>query len=206
MKISKKVLSMVICGFIVFVGSQVGLIKSHEATTNNTRATQSDVLWEQQIAFKLRAKWNSLYKAWWNIKLVCTKDGKLRLEGPTNIPGNLTFDDRFIMGYRRANSLENHLSFVFGPSRYASAGDALNRAMILFNQAKVKIGDSIFVHGEDWNDTLRFPGYNSVIRKTSKNVYEYGYKNIDRYVVGFEATKYSLEERQDLVHIEYRHA
>ena len=206
MKISKKVLSMVICGFIVFGGSQVGLIKAHAATTNNTRATQSNVKWEQQIAFKLRAKWNSLYKAWWNIKLVCTKDGKLRLEGPTNIPGNLTFDDRFIMGYRRANSLENHLSFVFGPSRYASAGDALNRAMLLFNQAEVKIGDEIFVHGENWTDTFEWLPMNSKIHQTSQNEYAYGYKNIDRYAVGFKATENGLDEVQNFVHIEYRHA
>ena len=206
MKISKKVLSMVLCGFIVFGGSQVGLIKAHAATPNNTRATQSNDYWRQKIRFKLRAKWNSLYKSWWTIDLVCGKDGILRLEGPTNIPGNLTFDDRFIMGYRKDGSLENHLSFVFGPSRYASAGDALNRAKILFNQARVKIDDSIFVHGEDWNDTLTFPSYDSVICRTSQNVYDYGYKNIDRYVVGFKATNYGLVERQDMVHIEYRHA
>ena len=204
MKISKKVLSMVICGFIVFGGSQANLIKAHAASSSTT-SIQNSIQWKQTVRFKLRAKWNTLYKAWWSINLVY-RDGRLTLEGPTNIPGNLTFDDTFVLGYRNYDKdplrQETKIITQFRPSHNCSAGDALRRAMDLFNRAGIKRFDTIFMNGENWNDTLKFSSVNPKIIQNSNNNYSNGYITVDKFKTGFKVEDRGLVE-QGIIHYTY---
>ena len=194
MKISKKVLSMVLCGFIVLGGSQVSLINAH-AQSYSTTSIQNSTQWRQTIRFKLRAKWNTLYKAWWSIDLVY-KNGHLTLEGPTNIPGNLTFDDTFVFVKLDERQKHNQTITKFRPSHNLSAGDALKRAIDLFNKAGVHDTDYIFIYGEDWNDTFEYSYVNHVIKQTSNNDYSRGFHNVVRGLTGFKVSSNGLEEHR----------
>ena len=192
MKISKKVLSMVLCGFIVFGGSQASLIKANAASSSTT-SIQKSTQWRQTIHLKLRAKWNTLYKAWWSIDLVY-KNGNLRLEGPTNIPGNLTFDDTFVFQSMDEGQKKQQTITKFRPSHNLSAGDALRRAMDLFNKAGIHDTDYIFIYGENWNDTLKYSSVNPKIIQKSNNNYSLGFHNVVRGLTGFKVSSNGLEE------------
>ena len=199
MKISKKIVSMLLCGFIAIGGSQLSLVKAHASsvTTRSVQANQGD-LWREGVRLKLQAKYNHLYKDWWEITLVCDKNGHLRLEGRTDIPGNLTFDDNLIMGQRYyepgLRKRVTALCFEVGPS-WGSASTDLKDSMRLFNESDVKVGDLLFAHGRGWNGTLRFSPRNNVIHNTiSNNDFTQGYKSVSRWATGFEIRKNGLYE------------
>ena len=91
MKVSKKLLSMVLCGCITFGGVQALSLKKVDAF-------QEPIKWSVPIRIKLRAVNNYFYKQWRQINLDCTKDNILQLRKTSTIPNNMTFDDNFVIG------------------------------------------------------------------------------------------------------------
>ena len=195
MKISKKILSMVLCGFIVAGGSQATLVKAN-AQSKQVVIVGSDKVpsaWQQGVQIKLQRKGFPSSKTYWKIKLVY-KNGHLRLEGPTNIPGCYTFDDTFIMGYQKQGG-SVQAPIIFRTCNNASAGNALKRAMDIFNRADIKDGDKIFMNGKKWQTTLKFTS-NLLIKGITGNDYTKGYQpdRIDRNTAGFTVEPDGLYE------------
>ncbi len=192
MNTSKKVLGMLFCCFIVLGSNQVNLVNAHAAE------------WKQQIKLKLRAKWNFLYKDWWTMNLHY-KNGNLTLEGPTNIPENLTFDDVFVFGYKRYGAydqvFDDHVA-VFRGLLGSEAGYALERAKCNFNKKHIKNSDAIFMNGEYWDDTLTFPYPNHKIIQTSDNNYSLGFISVNKFTTAFRVGDNGLTE-QYLSHYTY---
>ena len=194
---SKKVLSMLLCGLIVIGGGHSATLVKADATSSNTmsKSAQGEVLWRQGVRFKLRAKHNTLYKDWWEINLVCNKNGVLSLEGRTDIPSNLTFDDYFVMGFNDSDKNGiTRIPFEAGFT-WGSTADLLRKEMNDFNNAQVKVGEPIFIHGLDWDGTLRFAKNSLVIKNhISSNDYTAGYRSVDKYCTGFYVKHDGLHE------------
>ena len=199
MKISKKIMTMLLCGFMTISGSQLLLVKANAETSSASNQNK----WEQPIRLKLRAKWNELYKSYWTINLVCKNNGELKLEGPTNVPSNLTFDDFIVMGLEDTRFIPGRslpcLSFEVQPSRYGSAEVDLRDAMAMFNEEAPREGDVFYAHGFNWGGTLTFPNNkqrSTVIHQYTKNDYTKGYKTkgIDRWKSAFEIKSDGLHE------------
>ena len=161
----------------------------------NYYSKQAPLDWKVGLRFKLHSKNNPSKKDWWEITLAC-RDGKVKLEGRTDIPSDLTFDDKFTIGFeKQGNNARVSTPIVFRACNSASAGDALNRAMKIFNDADIKVGDKIFMSGEKYQDSLRFTntGY---IKGITGNDYSKGYQKnrIDQFSAGFAVAKNGLYE------------
>lgn len=173
MKLSKKVLSMVLCGFIVFGGSQATLVKANAQNPYNEKPD-----WEMGVRFALQSKCLGLIKDWWQVQLKYV-NGHLILQGPTSIPSCLTFGDTFTLGWqKKGQSRVEHT--VFRPCNGANAGAALGRAMDMFNKAHLEPGDKIFVNGQKYDYTLRFAESEKIIHANSFNNFWQGYQGVDR--------------------------
>ena len=155
-------------------------------------ATSSTEDWRIGIRFKLRAIHNYFYKDWWQIDLVC-RDGILSLEGRTDIPSNLMFDDIFIIGFTDKGT-RNSTWLPFTTYDSKSASYVLQKEMAEFNAAKIEVGEPIYIHGYYWDSTLRFADTDGVINQTSLNTYAYGYRTVDKWNTGFLVTKEGLTE------------
>ena len=177
MKLSKKLLSMVLCGFITFGGMQsLSLIKAD--------AFQEPRVWQVPIKIKLRAIHNRFYKQWRQIDLYCTNTGILQLQKSTTIPSNMTFDDTFMLGINNlkyGGITEYPLYLYQGDS---NADRKLANEIDYFNAQNYPVGCPLFLHGKNWNDTLTLPS-KMYLYQGSSNDYSQGYKSIDRWKTGF---------------------
>ncbi len=170
-----------------------------EGFTNNVLVPRVEgVQWRQTINLKLRAVHNALYKDWWSIDLVA-RNGVLELHGATNIPGNLMFDDTYIIGFndKTHNGRTRH---IFKTDNSRGAGKSLEEQIQRFNNAKIKLGEPIFIHGINWSDTLTFKCKNSAIYGgpypyyNTDNDYSRGYTTVSRWDNGFVPTEKGLKE------------
>ena len=200
MKISKKLLSMVLCGLIVVGGSQLTLVKAN-AATKSTTSNQCGLQWQEGIRFRLRRKNNASCKDWWEVNLVC-RNGRVTLEGPTNIPDCFTFDDIFVIAVNTYDTFGiAKVPFKLYPSIGGSAKEILKQEMEDFNNFDAEVYDDVFMHGINCSDSFALSNTNSytfygnsskissnssAIKRFSKNDYTRGYINRDRWYTGFE--------------------
>ena len=184
MKLSKKLLSMVLCGLIVVGGSQATLVNANAQSRVIAPSTDNyPHAWTLGVRFNLQTKIMGLFKDWWQINLVY-KDGYLRFNGCTDIPEHLTFNDTFVVGWEKAGTNKIHRE-IFRPCTGADAGNALGRMMDAFNRANIKSGDTIFMNGQKYDYTLRFANPQLVINGVEVNNYARGYQSIDRNSAAF---------------------
>ncbi len=164
-----------------------------------TKPEASQIQWQQGIRIKLRAIHNFFYKDWWEIKLV-SRNGVLQLEGPTDIPGNLTFDDVYIIGFNDSTHSGRTRHIFRTDLSQGSASHVLKEQMKRFNDAQIRLGEPIFIQGLNWDDTLKFSSSTNAIYGVphsyfgNYNDYSQGYKNRNRWDVGFIATRQGLKE------------
>lgn len=164
----------------------------------NNKTESQKIQWKQGIRLKLRAIHNYFYKDWWEINLVA-KNGVLRLEGDTNIPGNLMFDDSYIIGFNDKN-YNGRTRHIFKTYDSKSASEVLKEQMKKFNDANIKVGEAIFIHGHHWHDTLKFSSTNNSIYGVphsyfgNYNDYSQGYHSRNKWDVGFLTTNQGLKE------------
>lgn len=186
MKISKKLLSMVLCGFITFGGVQsLSLIKAD--------AFQEPIKWQIPIRIKLRATLNRFYHQSRVIDLQCTKDNVLQIQKLDTIPWNMTFDDDFIIGVNNVDLLGvTQIPFYLHEGE-SNADQRLAKEVRDFNNKHYKVGCPMFIHGRYWNDTLWFPS-TMYMHQTSNNDYASGYRSRDRWKTGFNTADNGLYE------------
>lgn len=193
----KKLLSLmavmgIVFGFILSPLTQVTakaeLFKLNEDTTlipiQNT--------YTQGVRFKLRARANSLYKAWWNVELTVSDEGQLIMTGPTNIPSNLTFDDEFIIHVFDRNTRIAKL--IYRTQYQKQNAPQMDELMDAFNRANVGVGDYITIIGRGWDGTVRFASSPNAIIQTTDNDYTNGYRSINKYDMAFRVTDEGLKE------------
>ena len=151
--------------------------------------------YSQGVRFKLRSIRNPLHKDWWELRLV-VRDGKLKLEGPTNIPNHLTIDDNYsIRVYDRQGIL---LAKYILDYRKPVSEEFENLKHYFNSYAPTYKYGYITIAGEKWNDTVSFyskvtPGQ-TAIKQTSNNDYVKGYNKVNRFRVAFKITDEGLVE------------
>ena len=203
MKISKKILTMFLCGFIAVGASQLSTLVKADAATVTQSVAQKGEKWRLGIRLKLRAKRNMLYKEWRQIDLVCEEDGSLQLDKISTIPKNLTFDDTFYIGFYDFKDKtidintddKAHLPFILDMNIGGDTDAILKKEIDDFNKAGAKVGDFFFANGKRWDDTLKFSSVHYPVTQTiTDNDYTHGYKNVVKWCVSFETTENGLEE------------
>lgn len=188
MKISKKILTVFMCGLIAIGGSQAtSLIKADAAQVTDITPKAGE-RWRVGIHLKLRAKHNYFYKQWRRIDLVCKNNGSVLLDKVSTIPSNMTFDDTFLIGFndnahaRGVTKLPFWVSMNIGGNTDAILQEEIDD----FNNAGVVVGDPIYIHGRYWNDTLTFSYLHDALKNCiSSNDYTQGYKSVNRWDTGF---------------------
>ena len=188
MKLSKKLLGVVLSGFMVVGASQVTLVKAN-----------AQVQWKQPVRIGLQAKGVEIIKDAWQIDLVL-EGGYLKLEGPTNIPSRWTFDDEFHFGKVGDKARSSNKPLVVRTNNVCAPGPALKRLMDQFNDLELTVGDEIYMHGQNSQTTLKFPGSSLTIRRQPMargpiNNYDYGYQHVNRHQTGFIITGSGLYEK-----------
>ena len=186
MKVSKKLLSMVLCGVITFGGVQALSLKKVDAF-------EEPLKWSVPIWFKLRAVHNYFYKQWRQINLDCTKDNVLQLRKTSTIPNNMTFDDDYVIGINNIDYLGVTEYPFFVLANESNADRRLQKEINDFNRRHYKVGCPIFMHGVYWNDTLTLPS-KMYLYQSSNNDYSKGYKSRNRWRSGFNTTDIGLVE------------
>ena len=191
MKLSKKVLSMVLCGLVVLGGSQAALVKAN-AQTVIAGSSLVDPAWKQEIRFGMQSKAGSGIKSGWSMELVF-KNGHLKLDGRTNVGCTWTFGDTFKVGWEKTNGQRGQTIFR---TSGASAADALGKVKSQFNNADIGVGDKVYFYGEKWDTSLTFPNSRLIIKGITGNDYSKGYnpRAIDKTVAGFCVYKDGLHE------------
>jgi len=198
MKISKKILMMFMCGLIAVGGSQLStLVKADAASVTQSTAKQGEK-WRLGIRLKLRAKRNSLYKAWRQIDLVCEDNGDLKLEKTSTIPSNLTFDDTYYIGFEKTNKHrgeKNRMPFVLDMNIGGNTDAILKKEIEDFNKAGARVTDYVIMHGKRWDDTLKFSSVNYPVKQLmTENDYTYGYKHVSKWGIEFGTENDGLYE------------
>ena len=186
MKVSKKLLSMVLCGVITFGGVQALSLKKVDAF-------QEPLKWSVPIRIKLRAVHNYFYKQWRQINLDCTKDNILQLRKSTNIPSNMTFDDDYVIGINNIDYLGVTEYPFFVLANESNADRRLQKEINDFNRRHYKVGCQLFIHGTGWDDTLTLPS-KMYLYQSSNNDYASGYKRRNRWKSGFNTADNGLYE------------
>ena len=214
MKRVKKILSMMLCSVIIIGGSNFTLVKAHGQTINkdsvstqqvNSRSTsnQNYDRWVTSVGFRLKDKFFPFCKCFWHLDLVLTNENKLMLRGNTNIPRKYTFDDVFVLGYDKWGAPYNITKFR--GLNNVDAKYALKRATDLFNNEGITVGNTIFIHGENSNNSLVFeskiqPGSQShyptsiIQYGQTRNDYSKGYLSVDRFAIGLRVEERGLRE------------
>ena len=184
MKVSKKILSAVLCGLIVVGGSQASLVKANAQTQ-----------WSEVVGFKTHTKGFCGFTDRWSLNLQLI-DGKLKLNGRTDIPENITFHDTYTVGWRKRYATKYNTT-VFRPCWQASAGSALRKVEQMVNNANLGVGDVIFIHGERYNDSVTFSNPDLIKQekqsRLSYNNYFPLYKTLDQHHTAFYVTDDGLE-------------
>ena len=190
MKLTKRVLSMVLCGLVVLGGSQAALVKADAQTVIAAGNDQYRGRWTQGVRFGMQLKGFSGTKSGWSLQFV-HKDGHLTLTGPSNVGSTWTFGDTFHLGFLRDGQTHEQV-FRTGSG---SAGNALGRAMKWFNESNVHDGDFVFCYGENWQTSVTFDGP-SMIKGLGSNDYSRGYQRgrIDKFNAGFGIDDHGLHE------------
>lgn len=156
------------------------------------------------IKFKLRGTQNVLYKAWWQLQLV-VRDGKLKLEGPSNIPTNLTFDDTFFIRVVDTNGKLKYLYRTEWDTNSDDREQQLKEMMAGFDKANVGLGDKITITGQRWKSTVLFTKEFDPLIQTSNNNYADGFENVNKYNVVFEVTNKGLKEVKEYWWLDKNH-
>lgn len=193
MKLSKKVLSMVVCGLVVLGGSQATLVKANALVATIVPGNDHySPTWQQGVRFGMQSKACPGIKDGWSMNFTF-KEGCLTLDGPTNVGCTWTFGDKFVLGWEKANGEKGHTVFRTGGG---SAASALSRAREAFNNARIHVNDKIYVYGDSWDTSVTFPGKISMIKGVTGNNYRKGYDSrfIDKYTAGFCVKERWLQE------------
>lgn len=195
MKLTKRVLSMVLCGLVVLGGSQAALVKADaQIAPGNDQYTGR---WTQGVRFGMQLKGCPGTKSGWSLRFV-HDNGHLTLQGPSNVGPTWTFGDTFHLGFLRYGQ-KHETVFRTGSGQ---AGPALKRAMEWFNSSNVGDGDIVYVYGENWDTSVTFDGV-SMIQGFGSNNYKNGYnpKYIDKHNVGFAIDNHGLHEAKLSQHL-----
>lgn len=196
MKLTKRVLSMVLCGLVVLGGSQAALVKADAQTVIAAGNNQYTGKWTQGVRLGMQLKGFSGTKSGWSLKFV-HDNGHLRLEGPSNVGSTWTFGDTFHLGFVGQDGKKHETVFRTGNG---PAGPALKRAMEWFNGSNVKDGDIVFCYGESWQTSVTFDGP-SMIKGILGNDYRHGYQNVNRKDAGFRVDNGGLYEARVSQHV-----
>ena len=210
-KFGKKIVSVALCTIFLSAGSLQSITNvSHASTiTNQSRATANKELWRVNLNFKLKYRNCPSRKIFATVNLIATEDRHLKMEynssSPTGNLRHLLFDDEFLIGFRSKDYyiqtgqvktvkwlLKNNSSV--GTHAYMSDASSLKDFIDEFNKANVKLGDYMFMHGVNYDDTLTFSS-DKITRPSSKD-YSLGYKSrgINKWNYGFELTSRGLYE------------
>ncbi len=192
MKLSKKVLSMVLCGLIVAGGSQATLVNANAQTRTVSVNNNTSGKWRQEIQIGVQVKGYPAIKRYVSLMLKF-ENGHLKLELPRTVHNRFTFTDTIVMGWQKQGK------GVEAPIRFrtcngASAQATLQNVVRIFNNADLKVGDKFFISGQHWQTSVTFP--NEQIVGVTGNDYSQGYQpnRIDRNDAAFYINAYGLSE------------
>ena len=167
-----------------------------DSVNNGTKQyTKLSGNYEQGVRFKVRSIANPLHKDWWQLKLV-VKDGKLQLQGPTNIPSHLTIDDDYTI---RVYDPSQNLKAVYKLDYRKKASEEFRKLVESFNKYAPTYKDCyIVIAGKTWRDTVKFYSKEnpnqSAITSTSGNDFRNGYQNVSKNRTAFKITDRGLVE------------